>query len=179
MLFAGNQNVYLNPNFFHYMAFPNLTKYCGQKIGIHFSNTPLVVEQNNYASKIVNACIFYDLDDWSKIPLNKFKLKNYLFGAANIAKNSDKSKSVDGCYEIAFDGAGLWSLVTNLIGMLQFLVLIIVHHLILIIAKIIFQCQNIFLVLGVGPTDDANGSIGAEKKRFIVLILVKQRQNFA
>ena len=29
MLFAGNQNVYLNPNFFHYMAFPNLTKYCG------------------------------------------------------------------------------------------------------------------------------------------------------
>ena len=34
-------------------------------------------------------------------------------------------------------------------------------------------------MLGVGPTDDANGSIGAEKKRFIVLILVKQRQNFA
>ena len=29
LLFAGNQNVYLNPNFFHYMAFPNLTKYCG------------------------------------------------------------------------------------------------------------------------------------------------------
>ena len=33
-------------------------------------------------------------------------------------------------YGIAFDGAGTWYLVMTTLGMLQFLMLIIVHHLI-------------------------------------------------
>ena len=36
---------------------------------------PLVIEQNNYPIKILNAYIVYDLKDWSKNPLNNFKLK--------------------------------------------------------------------------------------------------------
>ena len=69
---------------------PNI-KYFGYKIGIQLNNTPLVVEQNNYTTKIVNAYIVYDLENWSNSPLRNFTLKNCLFGATNIAKDSDES----------------------------------------------------------------------------------------
>ena len=48
----------------------------------------------------------------------------------------------------------------TLLEMLSFLVLIIVHHLILIIARITF------LMLGLGPTYGINGSFGAPEKKF-------------
>ena len=51
---------------------------------MQFNNTPLVVEQNNYTTKIVNAYIVYDLDNWSKIPLRNFKLKNWSYGTTNV-----------------------------------------------------------------------------------------------
>ena len=62
-------------------------------MGMPFNNIPLVLEQNTYAIKIVNAYIVYDLDSWSKISLKKHStLKNCFFGATNMAKNSDKSR---------------------------------------------------------------------------------------
>ena len=61
-------------------------------MGIKFVNDPLAVEQNNYATKIVNAYIFHELDAWPKVLLDNFKLKNCLYGATNIIKNSDKEK---------------------------------------------------------------------------------------
>ena len=64
----------------------------GCRIGIPFNKTPLVVDRNNYATKIVNSYILYCLDNWLKIPLRNFTLKNYLFGATDIVKNSDKEK---------------------------------------------------------------------------------------
>ena len=48
----------------------------------------------------------YDLDNCSKLPLRNFILRNCLFGATNIVKNSDKSKYVYSGYGIAFDGKG-------------------------------------------------------------------------
>ena len=48
------------------------------KIAIEFNNTPLATEQSNYV-KIVNAYIVYDLDNWPKVPLRNFTLKNCLF----------------------------------------------------------------------------------------------------
>ena len=89
----------------HGAFLPNI-KYFYYKIGMQFSNTPLVVEQNNYATKIVNAYIVYDLDNWTKIPFRNVTSKNCLFGATNIAKNSDKSKWMYSGYGIAFDGKG-------------------------------------------------------------------------
>ena len=53
-----------------YTAFLYNIKLSVSKIGIQFNKSVLVVEQNNYATKIVNAYIVYDLDDWPKIPLN-------------------------------------------------------------------------------------------------------------
>ena len=42
------------------------------------NNTSLVIEQNNYATKIVNVYIFYDLDNWPKNLHRNFTLKDYL-----------------------------------------------------------------------------------------------------
>ena len=44
-------------------------------MAIKFEKDPLVVEQNNYATKIVNAYIVYKLDGWPKNPLESFTLK--------------------------------------------------------------------------------------------------------
>ena len=70
---------------------------------IIFDRHCLDVEQNNYATKIVNAYIVYELVTWPNNPLKNFTLKNCLFGATNIVKNSDKAKWVYSGYGIAFD----------------------------------------------------------------------------
>ena len=54
------------------------------------NNTPLVIEQNNYATKIVNVYIFYDLDNWPKNLRRNFTLKDCLFGSTNIVKDNVK-----------------------------------------------------------------------------------------
>ena len=59
---------------------------------MQFNFTPLVVEQNNYTTKTINAHMVYHLENWTKIPLRNFTLKICLFGATNIRKDSDKSK---------------------------------------------------------------------------------------
>ena len=41
-------------------------KYFGNKIGIHLSNTFLVIEQINYAKRVVDVYIVYDFDNWLK-----------------------------------------------------------------------------------------------------------------
>ena len=66
----------------------------GYGMGIKFDKDPLAVEQNNYVTKIDNVYVVYELDTSSKIPFKNFKLKNCLFGATNIVKNSDKEKWV-------------------------------------------------------------------------------------
>ena len=61
-------------------------KYLNKKIQLQFDYTPLVVEQDNCKSKIVNVYIVYDLDYWPKRPLRNFTFKNYFFGVTNIVK---------------------------------------------------------------------------------------------
>ena len=43
-----------------------------------FNKDSLVVEQNNYATKIVNIYIAYDLDDWTNNPLRNFSIKKLI-----------------------------------------------------------------------------------------------------
>ena len=63
------------------------TRECfGYKIRIKFDNDALAVEQNKYATKIVNVYIAYGLDTWPRNPLCNFALKNCLFGSTNIVK---------------------------------------------------------------------------------------------
>ena len=53
-------------------------KLFAQRMGIKFDKDALTVEQNSYATKIVNAYIVHELDTWSKISLNNFKRENCL-----------------------------------------------------------------------------------------------------
>ena len=76
------------------------------KIGTQLNNTSLVVEQNSCVTKTEIAYIVYDLNNWSKIPLRNFTLKNFLFGTAKIM---EKSKYVCRGYGIAFDGEDKWN----------------------------------------------------------------------
>ena len=46
----------------------------------------LFISQHWYAR------VIYELDAWPKIPVDHFKLKNFLYGATDIMKNSDKEK---------------------------------------------------------------------------------------
>ena len=77
LLFIGNQSKYiiyiLKPL---YNAFFNNTKLSGYRMITNNKKNHSVVEENNYLGKIVNAYIVYDLNDWSKIPLRPFTMKN-------------------------------------------------------------------------------------------------------
>ena len=100
-------------------------------IVIQFNTTRLVLQQSNYVTKTVKAYIVYDLDNWSRIPLWKFTLKNYFFGATNIRKHNHKEKWVYSGYGIVFDGNGEWEF-SNAFARN-------VHHFILIISRTIFS----------------------------------------
>ena len=47
----------------------------GYKIGLPFNSSALVVEQNNYTTKVINSYIAYDLDSWPRNPHHNFALK--------------------------------------------------------------------------------------------------------
>ena len=55
-------------------------------MGIKFDKDPLAVEKNNYASKIVNVYIVYDLDAWPRNSTNNFKFKNCFLRLTSVIK---------------------------------------------------------------------------------------------
>ena len=107
-------------------------------MGIKFDKDPLAVEQNNYASKIVNIYIVYDLDASFRNPNNNFKFKNCLFGATSVVKSVDKEKYVYSGYGNTFDSAGSWSFENDIARNVIILVLIVIPQLISAILGITF-----------------------------------------
>ena len=93
-------------------------KLSGYKVGIKYDKDPLVVEQNNYETKIVSAYIVYKLDAWPRNPTNNFTFKNCLFGVTSVVKNNDEEKWVYSSYGIAFSSAGSWNLSVTMLRML-------------------------------------------------------------
>ena len=71
---------------------------------MQFNNSVLGEHQNNYTTKIANVYIVFGLDTWLRNLSDSFVLKNYLFGATNITKISDKSKFVYSDYGMTFNG---------------------------------------------------------------------------
>ena len=138
MFSVGIQMEYIILNLSHYTAFLQSIKLSEYRIGRKFDKDPLPVEQNNYLIKIVNVYIVYDLVAWPRNPTNNFKFKNCLFGATNVVKNSDKEKCVYSGYGITFDSGGSWSFDNDVARNVIILVLIIVYHLMLTIARITF-----------------------------------------
>ena len=75
-------------------AFLNRIKPSGYRTGIKFDKDLLVAEENNGLSRLVHVYIVFDLDASLRNPNKNSKFKNWLFGATNIVKNSDKEKYV-------------------------------------------------------------------------------------
>ena len=137
-------------------------KYFGYKIGTQFNKTLLVVEQDNYATKTVNAYIVYELHDCPKIHLRHLTLKNCLFVVTNIVKNSDTGKCVYSGYGIAFDGKDSWSFGNDLTRNVATFGVdnSSSHH--------TDNRKNNFLVLGEGETSVINESFDAPEKKFSI-----------
>ena len=124
-----------------YTAFLHSINLSGYRMGIKFDKDSSCGSKQlrKIKTKVVNAYIVYGLDTWLKIPLINFKFKKCFFGATNIVKNSAKEKWMYISHGIALMEQVHAIFVTALLGMLYFLVLIIVPHLILKIPRIIFS----------------------------------------
>ena len=110
--------------------------------------------------KIVNVYIVYEFYDWPKVPLKNLTLKNCLFGATNIVKNSDKDKWVFTRYKIAFDGEDWWSfgngITKNLFGHCSSS------------SSNFDNLKNNFLILDLALTFGINGGFGLLEKKFCI-----------
>ena len=95
-----------------------------------------------------------------------------MFGVTNMAKNSDKQKYVYSSFGIAFDWKGDWSFDNDYARN------VIIFGVDNSSSSHADNLKNNFLILGDGDTFSINGSFGALEKN-LVLILVKQTQNFA
>ena len=131
------------------------------RVGIKFEKDPFAVEQNNYASKIVNFYSVYDLDVWPRSPTNNFKFRNCLFGSISVVKTGHNEKYVYSGHGITFDSAGLCSF-DNDIGR---------NTVIFGVGNSSSHANNRkinFLVVGEGPTFAINGRFGSPEKKFSI-----------
>ena len=131
-------------------------------MGIKFDKYLLAVEQNNYASKIVNVYIVYDLDAWPRNPTNNFKLKTCLFGASSLVKNRDKEKYVHSGFGITFESAGSWSFENDISSN------VIIFGVDNSSSAHADNHKNNFLVLGQALTFGINGRFGLPEKKFSI-----------
>ena len=120
-----------------YTAFSHNMKLSRYRTGIKFDEDPLAREQNNYGTKIVKVYIVYRVNAWPRNPTNNFKFKNCLFGATSIVKIVIKKSISIVDMEKHLIVQVCRALKMTLLEMLKLLVLMIVHHLIRTIAKII------------------------------------------
>ena len=98
----------------------------------------------------MNVYIVYDLAAWPKNPTNHVKFKNYLVGATNIVKNSDKEKYVYSGCAITFDSGGSWSF-DNGTGRNVIIFVVDISS-----SSHVDNRKNNFLRLGLGPTYGIN-----------------------
>ena len=138
---------------------------------MQFNDTPLVLELDNYTTKIVNVCIVYDLDKWPKNQLRNFTLKICLFGVFNTVKGNDNERYLCSGYGIAFDWKGSWSFND------EFARNVIIFGVDNSSSSQTDSLKHDFVISGEGDNFKINGSLGAPEKN-VMLILVKQRQSF-
>ena len=114
---------------------PTMPNLVNGRVILKFSDSVLVKENcfSLFSSFILNLFIVYELNDWYCYPSINFTWKHCLFGTVKLVTNAAKSKFICNGQWIAFDGKGYGVLIRTLLEMFQFLVLIVVDHLILII----------------------------------------------
>ena len=62
---------------------------------MQFLNNSLLAENKNYLTKTINAYVAYDLNYWPRNPSHNVTLKDCLFDATNIVKNTDQVNFVN------------------------------------------------------------------------------------
>ena len=160
ILLVANQRGYILPILSHYMDLFCLNwNILQKKICVNLDNFLLIIEQNNYSTKIRNTYIIYDLDGWTKVPIRNFAIKNCLFGAANIIKKSDKEKYVYSNHGIEFDGKGEWSFGND------YAKNVVVFEVDNILSSHTDNLKNDFIILGDGLTFGINERFGASEKK--------------
>ena len=95
-----------------------------------------------------------------------------MFGSTNIVKDNYKEKYVYSGFGVVFDEDGRWSFGND------FARNVIIFGIDNSSTTHTDNLKNDFLILFEGNTFGINGSFGAPEKK-LILILVKQRQNFA
>ena len=143
-----------------YTVFLHSKKLSEYRMGIKFDKDTLAVEQNNNLTKIINVYIVYDLHAWPRTFTNVLKLKNCLFGATSIVKNSDREKWVYSGYGIVFDGGGLRIFGRDLAWN------VIIFGVDNSLSSRTDNCKNNFL--GKDSTFGINGSFGSSEKKFSI-----------
>ena len=92
-----------------------------------------------------------------------------MLGATSIVKNNYKEKYVYSGYGIAFEGKGEWSFGNDSAKkVIKFRV----------DNRLSSHLKIDFLILGKGPTFGVKGCFGASEKKKLILVLVRQKQNF-
>ena len=138
----------------------NSIKLSEYRIGIKFDKDPLAVEQNNYLTKTLNVYIVCELNAWPKNPTTNFKFKNFLIGATNVVKNSDKEKYAYSGYGITFNSGGSWSFENDFTR--SFVIFGVDNS----SSSHSDNHKNNFLILSEGPTFGINGSFDSPEKKF-------------
>ena len=123
-----------------------------------FDKDLLAVEQSNYLTKIVNVCIVYNLEAWSRNPTNNFKFKHCLLGATNMVKNGDKEKYAYSRYGITLVSASWWSFDNDTARN------VIIFGVDNSSSSHSDNHKNNFLILDEGPTFGINESFRSQKK---------------
>ena len=149
-----------------YAVFLPDVKYFRNKKRIQRNSTPLVRDQNNYTTKIVNDYIVFDLDNWPKNLLRNFTLKMCFFGLTNVVKNNDKETYVYSGYGIAFDRKDSWIFNDDLAKN------VIIFRVDNSSSTHPDNLENNFSILREGDTFGINVSFGTPEKK-LTLILVK------
>ena len=140
-----------------YTAFLHGIKISGYKVRIKPDKNPLAVKQNNSTAKIVNTYIVLHLDNWPNNPLRNFIIKDFLFGANSIVKNSDKEKWVyHGC-GVAFQGKGTRNFSND------FATNVVIFGTDNGSSSHADNPKNSFLILGEGPTKEKKFSVNFSK----------------
>ena len=141
------------------IAFLLSIKLSGYQVEIKFDQEPVAVEQNN-ATKIINAYIFYHLDNWPNLSPINYTLKYYLLGVTTIIKTSDKEGLVCSGHGIAFDRKSRWNYGND------FARNIVIFGVDNSSSSHADNRKNNFLVLGEGPTYGITGSFDSPEKKF-------------
>ena len=148
---------------------PELSYY-GTKTRVKFTGNCLKQSRISYThGKIVNIYIVYELGT-SSSHVNDPTLKNCLFGAVTLTKNADIDRHGYSDYGTGFDRRGSFSFPGGRFGQN-----ILIFGVDMSFSAHIDKKEKDVLVLGIGPTQELEHTLNAEKIYSINFVVIKKK----